>query len=281
MKKRIIALIIVGCLLFLVSVCMAEDYVVGEGDVLMVSVWDNKDLTITVKVRPDGKITIPALGDVKAAGKSTQVLQDEVALKLKSLVKNPVVTVIVVEINNNKVFIFGGGTDIGVYSLNQRTTLLQLLCAVGGRAQSGGNSGDSGLKTADLTRSYLLRNGSVIAKDFRKLFYEGIIEEDMLLMPNDYLFIPSMMDRSVHVIGAVTTPKNVEYREGLTVMEAILDAGGFNKFANENSTVVYRKNGKTQTAMPIKLKQLINDGDLSQNIQLEAGDYVVVSEGIF
>lgn len=280
MKIALMAITIFGFILLSMSLCVAEDYIIGEGDVLTVSVWDNKDLTITVKVRPDGKITVPALGDVAAAGKTPEALQETVATRLKSLVKNPVVTVIVVEISNNKVFIFGGGTDMGVYSLNQRTTLLQLLCVIGGRAQSS-VQGNSGLENADLTQAYLLRNGTVIARDFQKLFFEGALENDTLILPNDYVFIPPMTDRSVHVIGAVNTPKNVIFREGLTVMEAILDAGGFTKFASANSTVVYRKNKNAQSAIPVKLKKLIDDGDLSQNVALRPGDYVVVSEGIF
>jgi polysaccharide export outer membrane protein len=82
-------------------------------------------------------------------------------------------------------------------------------------------------------------------------------------------------------MGAVTTPKAIAYRDGLTVVEAILEAGGFTKFAKQNDTVIYRKDGTRDQAIPVKVKNLINDGDLSQNARVQPGDYVVVSESLF
>jgi polysaccharide export outer membrane protein len=82
-------------------------------------------------------------------------------------------------------------------------------------------------------------------------------------------------------MGAVTTPKAIVYRDGLTVVEAILEAGGFTKFAKQNDTVIYRKDGAHDKTIPVKVKNLINDGDLSQNARVQPGDYVVVSESLF
>ena len=128
----------------------AGDYVIGEGDGLDIAVWGVKDLTFPVKVRPDGKITVPGLGDVFASGQTPTDLQSSLSGKLKELVKNPIVTVTVREITNSKVYMFGGGVKAGVYDLSRRTTLLQLLCTIGD------------VKTADLKKSYLLRNGKKV-----------------------------------------------------------------------------------------------------------------------
>ncbi len=248
---------------------LAGDYVIGEGDGLDVAVWGVKDLTFSVKVRPDGKITVPGLGDVPASGQTPAELQTSLSVKLKELVKNPIVTVTVKEITNSKVYIFGGGVKAGVHDLSRRTTLLQLLCTIGE------------VKTADLKKSYLLRNGKKIKEDFHKLFISGETEDDTVLESGDSLFMPLLMDKSVYVLGAVNMPKAIEYRDGMTVMEAILESGGFTKFASQNDTQIRRKEAGAEVSIPVRAKEIINDGNMGQNVKLKPGDYIIVKESLF
>jgi len=267
---RIKMMFVCFVLLFMIPLeSFAADYVIGEGDGLDIAVWGNEELTFSVKVRPDGKITVPGLGDVSATGNTPTGLQMSLTAKLKGLVKNPIVTVTVADITNSKVYIYGGGIKSGVYDLQRRTTLLQLLCTLGD------------VKSADLKRAYLLRNGTKVKEDFYKLFIKGESENDILLEPNDSLFIPLLLDKSVYILGAVTTPKAIEYREGMRVMEAILEAGGFTKFADQDDIVIRRKVGQQEKSFEVKAKKLFKQGDLSQNLALEAGDYVLVKESLF
>lgn len=266
--KQILFAIILLVLIPLTST--AGDYVIGEGDGLDIAVWGVKDLTFSVKVRPDGKITVPGLGDVPASGQTPADLQASLSVKLRELVKNPIVTVTVRDITNSKVYIFGGGIKAGVYDLSRRTTLLQLLCIIGE------------VKTADLKKSYLLRNGKKIKEDFHKLFINGEIEDDTVLESNDSLFIPLLMDKSVYVLGAVNLPKAIEYRDGMTVMEAILESGGFTKFASPNETQVRRKfSAGHEISIPVRAKEIISDGKMEQNVKLKPGDYIIVKESLF
>jgi len=242
-------------------------------------------LTFSVKVRPDGKITIPGLGDVAASGQTPSQLQVSLSVRLKELVKNPIVTVTVREITNSKVYIFGGGINSGVYDLNRRTTLLQLLCSIGSPASgvSGSAGGASGgaARAADYKRAYILRNGNKIKADFYKLFVKGDTAEDVVIESNDALFIPQLLDRNVYVLGAVNASRAIEYREGMRVMEAILEAGGFTKFADQNDVVIRRKDDDKDVMLEVKAKKLLKDGDLAQNVLLKAGDYIVVRESLF
>ena len=262
---------LVACLVLLLSFNHAEakDYVIGEGDGLDISVWGVKDLSTQVRVRPDGKITMPALGDVTASGLTPLELQNALAAKLQNLVKKPIVTVSVREITNSKVYIFGGGVKSGVYDLTRRTTLLQLLCSIGE------------IKVADLRRAYLQRGDTKIKEDFHRLYILGDMKDDIPLEPNDSLFIPQLYDKSVYVLGAVNAPKAIEYREGMKVMEAILEAGGFTKFADQNGVTIRRKNNKREEVVTVRAKALMYDGDLKQNVALNPGDYVVVKESLF
>ncbi|MGD0843014.1 MAG: XrtA/PEP-CTERM system exopolysaccharide export protein [Geobacteraceae bacterium] len=267
----------------------AGDYVIGEGDGLDIAVWGVKDLNVSVRVRPDGKITIPGLGEVKASGYTPKALQSDLAVRLKELVKNPIVTVTVREITNSKVYIFGGGVQSGVVDLNRRTTLLQLLCSIGntsspaagaGAAPAAGGGGGAS-KVPDYRKAYVLRNGKKIKEDFYRLFINGDTSEDIVIESNDSIFIPQLPDKNIYVLGAVTTPHAIEYREGMTVMEAILECGGFTKFAKQNGTLILRKEADKETTIEVKAKNLVNDGDLKQNVKLKPGDYVIINEGMF
>ena len=267
MKARLGVLVVLA--LLLAATAFAADYIIGEGDTLLISVWGEKDLTLSVKVRPDGKITIPAVGELTAANMTASRLQSTLTEKLSSIVKKPIVSVSVTEITNNKAYVFGGGVKSGVFALNQRTTLLQLLCQT------------EDAKKSDLKRAYVLRGGKKVREDFTNLFIKGDAEEDIMIEPNDVIYIPLNIERNVYVMGAVNAPKFIEYREGITVMEAILDAGGLTKFANPNDTTIYRKENNKEISINVKIKRLMYDGDLTQNVLLKPGDYVVVKEGIF
>lgn len=271
---------VVSIILLLSSVVFAGDYVIGEGDGLDISVWGVRDLNASVRVRPDGKITVPGLGDVSASGLTPKVLQDVLSEKLNELVKNPIVTVTVREITNSRVYFFGGGINSGVYDLNRRTTLLQLLCVIAGNSGVGVGSSPS-VRSPDFKKAYLLRNGKKIKENFYNLFIVGDVSEDIIVESNDSIFIPQLQDKSVYVFGAVNTPRAIEYRDGMTVMDAILEAGGFTRFASQNDTEIRRKDANKEESIPVRAKDITKNGDMSENVKLKSGDYVIVKESIF
>lgn len=264
-------LLIISVLVLLLSVSsvLAGDYIIGEGDKLHVNVWGVDRLNFDVKVRPDGMITIPGVGDVAANGQRPEELRKQLTVLLKDLVKNPIVTVTVSEITNNRVFIFGDGTKAGIYDLNRKTSLLQILCTL------------NEIRNADLKRAYLLRNNVKIKEGFHSLFITGDITEDMLIEANDAIFIPAYNDRNIYTMGGVNAPKAIAYHEGISVMEVLLQSSGFTKFANQNDISIYRKENGKEIVIPVKVEKLLKEADLSQNIKLKPGDFVVVNESIF
>lgn len=266
--KRWLMIVLLG-LLLLPQSALAGDYVIGEGDVLDVFVWGVKELNVSVKVRPDGKITIPGIGDVNASGYTPPGLQKVLSDRIRELVRNPNVTVTVKEITNSKVYIFGGGVKAAAYDLNRSTTLLQLLCNVGD------------VKSADLRRAYVLRKGKTVKTGFYKLFIDGDTSEDIAIESNDSIYIPLLTDKNIYVLGAVNTPRFIEFRDGMTLMEAVLEAGGFSKFAKENDTTIVRKEGGKEVIIPVKAKDILKDGDLNQNLKLKPNDYIIVKESMF
>lgn len=108
------------------------NYVIGAQDVLDISVWHEPDLTRTVPVRPDGKISLPLLNDIQAGGLTPTKLSEEITAGLKKFVTDPQVTVIVSVINSQRVYILGEVNRAGAYPLLPGMTILQALSSSGG-----------------------------------------------------------------------------------------------------------------------------------------------------
>ena len=111
------------------------NYIIGAQDVLDISVWKEPELTRTIPVRPDGKISLPLLNDVRAAGLTPNQLAAQITTSLKKFVTDPQVTVIVTQINSQRVYILGEVTRTGAYPLLPEMTILQALSSAGGFTQ--------------------------------------------------------------------------------------------------------------------------------------------------
>ncbi|MCG8313622.1 MAG: polysaccharide biosynthesis/export family protein [Pseudomonadales bacterium] len=163
------------------------EYIIGVGDTLNVSVWRNEDLSITVPVRPDGKISTPLVGDVVAAGLTASELSAMLTDKLENFVRTPQVTVIV---------------------------------------------------TSPRSAEYLHR---------------------------------------IRVVGAVESPQSVPYRVGMTVMDAVLLAGGTLPFAAGNNA----KLSRGDNTYPVYLDDILKQGDMKSNYELMPSDTISIPEKIF
>jgi polysaccharide biosynthesis/export protein len=111
---------------------LTEDYRLGAGDKLRIEVYKDAQLSQSVQVRPDGKVTLPLIGDMEAAGLTPIELRDRIATSLKEYVTNPTVTVIVVEALASRVYVMGEVTHPGTMDLHGPTTILQALAMAGG-----------------------------------------------------------------------------------------------------------------------------------------------------
>lgn len=162
------------------------NYHIGVDDQLQVTVWQNPELSVSVPVRPDGKITVPLIGDVQAGGQTPTQVSNEIQEKLKAYVRDPQVAVIVTQLRSHE---------------------------------------------------YLTR---------------------------------------VSVTGAVQHPVSAPYHQGMTVLDAILAAGGVNVYAAADDTVLYRKTGDGTKAYRVRLDKILQSGDLATNYPLQPGDVITV-----
>jgi polysaccharide biosynthesis/export protein len=109
-----------------------NEYVIGPEDVLLIYVWREESLTRTVPVRIDGKISLPLVNDIQAAGLTPLQLKDVLAQKFKGFMENPTVTVTVMEANSYKAYVSGEVRQPGVYPVRNKLSLVQLIIGVGG-----------------------------------------------------------------------------------------------------------------------------------------------------
>ena len=157
-------------------------YKIGAEDVLHISVWDNKELTLDVAVRPDGKVSFPLIQDVQAEGLTAAELGDVIHQKLIPFVKEPQVSVIVTQVNAPKVYVLGNVAKPGAFLLRSDTSVLQALSIAGG------------FTAFASPRSIKLVRGLGPKQEVRKINYYNLIdgagEGNYLLMPGDTIVVP-------------------------------------------------------------------------------------------
>ena len=159
-------------------------YVIGPDDVLSVLFWREKDMSADVSVRPDGKITLPLLNDVDAAGLTPDQLRDKVTAAAARYVDDPSVTVVVKAINSRKVYITGQVPKPGAYSLTGPTTVMQLIAMAGGVAEYSDSENIQILRTENGKQTSLRFNYKDVAKHRKNL------AQNIELKPGDTIVVP-------------------------------------------------------------------------------------------
>jgi polysaccharide export outer membrane protein len=156
---------------------------IGPEDVLNVNVWKEAEMSGTVPVRPDGKISLPLLNDVQAAGLTPTQLAAQVAEKLKKYLEQPRVTVVVTQVNSRRYFVLGEVNRAGAFPLVPNMTVLQALSSAGGFTQF-----------ANSKNIYVLRveNGkqNKLPFNYRDVVKGRNAEQNILLKPGDTIVVP-------------------------------------------------------------------------------------------
>ena len=158
------------------------DYVIGADDMLHISVWKEPDLTESLPVRPDGKISLPLLNDVLAAGLTPTQLADSITTKLKKYLSDPRVTVVVTAMNSQKVYVMGEVVHTGSMALQPNMTVLQALASAGFT------------QFANTKGIYVLRMDSgkqqKIPVNYRALIKGEAMDQNLVLKPGDTVVVP-------------------------------------------------------------------------------------------
>jgi polysaccharide export outer membrane protein len=251
----------------------SKDFIVGPEDVMEVQVWDNKDLNQIVFVGPDGKASLPLVGQIQVAGKTVQELQDYLAAVYAKTIKSAAVTVIIKEIKSRPVYFVGGfgkpgGIQPGVIQLTRDLTLIQAVALVGGLTPS-----------ADPERGFVLRKEKVIPVDFTKLMQTGDVSQNLKLEPGDSVVAP--LADLVYVQGEVKTPGAVKYMQDLTVLMAISQVGGFTPRAAGGRVDILRGKGEKKERIRVDVDKVSRAPDENPDVLLKPNDIVLVPQRLF
>ncbi len=264
MKKTLYLILIINALTIYVACVCAQDYILGEGDVLTISVYDQPDLQSTVRISGDGMITLPLIGQIAAAGQSVDQLGKKIESRLADgYIIDPHVNIFVEEFRSLKATILGGVNAPGLYELKGQTSLLELISKAGGLTQEAANQ-------AIIQRDQEGHNGKkVITVKLSELMEQGQSSQNLSIANGDNIYIPKK--KVFYVTGEVKTPNSYEYEEGLTVIQALTKAGGVNdKAAPGRIKIIRSANGKEELLERVKMDQ-----------QVQANDVIVVPESYF
>lgn len=161
-----------------------QDYIIGPEDVLEISIWKNQDISREVRVRPDGKISLPLIGEIRAAGLNVELLRKTITERVKEYQDGAVVSIIVKEINSYKIFVLGEVVKPGVFILKAKTSVLQALALAGGFNQFASKN------KVVVIRSRKDGSTEKIRININEIVKEGSMDKDIVLMPQDTIFVP-------------------------------------------------------------------------------------------
>ena len=160
-----------------------QPFRIGREDVLDVAVWRDADLSRTLPVRPDGFISLPMVGEVRAEGRTPVELGDDIRAALKPYVQEPRVTVIVREVNSSRVFITGEVGHPGAYPLRGRVSVLQAIALAGGLTDFAKRDGIVVLRAAGQENNSIPVSYSELVEDAKRA-------EPLVLRPGDTVVVP-------------------------------------------------------------------------------------------
>lgn len=232
------------------------EYRLGAGDVVRINVYQNPDLTLESRVSESGVISYPLLGTIRIGGLGVSAAERLIAdgLRKGNFVKQPQVSLVLLQVRGNQVSVLGQVNRPGRYPLEVADTrLTDLLAAAGGVATTGG-------EVLVITGA---RNGKPFRTelDLSSLFAPEGRGQDLVLQNGDVIWV----DRFplVYIYGEVQRPGQMRLERGMTVMQALAAGGGLNQRGTERGIRVHRKTaeGKVQVSQPT-MDEPLKDGDI-------------------
>lgn len=283
-RMRMKNLLIVPLLsLLLLCAVAAEEYRIGPGDVLQIDFWQDPTLNTEVRVGRDGNITLDIVGAVKAAGRTTQELQEDIVRQMSRLNQRISQAVVrITEYNYLYVFVSGQANEPGKKTFEEIPNLWDIINEAGGATETGDLSrvtiirgGDEAGKVEVINVSEAIANGRVA--DLPKIRRGDTVDipRTPVGLPSAALGRPAEMKNLIYVVGAVTNPGPIEYQANTDVLEAVALAGGPTDQANLKKARVVVKDGFYGQTMQINLEEYTKFGRPARYV-LNKEDVVVL-----
>ena len=246
-------------------------YHMNAGDQIEIRVYDHPDLGMTTRIGPDGMVGIAFMGQVKLSGQTIAQGAETIREGLAPYVKNPVVSITILDVQSETATIAGACAKPGVYDIANSTRLADFYAMAGSSAERLFNGVD--VDVADLEHSIFVRKGELLPVDFVKAISKGDVLHNIRVRKGDYVFIAQRMEASVIICGEVKNPHKRLFEAGMGLIEALTSAGWMKE--SHWSHVIIIRDGLSHP----KLYKVDVDGILAgkcRNVSLRAGDVVYV-----
>lgn len=245
------------------------DYRLKPGDEIEISVW-GEDMTKTLVVRPDGKISYPLANEIRVVGMTFEELKDILYERLSKYIINPKITIVGKSFSGNFVSILGAVKDPGRKVINQNERVLDVISKAKGLRYE--DLGGSGGEVANLKQAYLSRGGSLVPVDFPGLIYEGDMTQNVPVMIGDFIYIPSSIGQPIYITGEVRRPHSLPFRGSPTLLDAVSSAQGFLSAADKTRICIVRGSLYKPEITLVNYNKIL-EGKV-KNFNLEPGDIV-------
>jgi len=274
--------ILIGLLVLFLGVVLFPDecrsqrgYEIGPGDVLMIRVWGDEDLTRAIVVSTEGSFRFPLIGEVQAAGRTVDEVGRTITERLAGgYLVDPQVEVMIKEYRSQKVYVLGEVVRPGAYPLDSRASIIEIISKAGGLGKDAGDEAEIIRGGKDWKKDKALTPddqgvGQVIHVDLRGLL-AGTLDRGIGEIQNgDTVFVPKA--KVFYIFGEVAQPGKYRWERGLTVLKAVITAGGFTEIASKRRIKIQRKDTEGEEE---KLKAKLD-------MVVEPGDTITVPESFF
>jgi polysaccharide biosynthesis/export protein len=272
------------------SKTIGEDYKIGGYDVLSITVYEEKDLTIeSIRVSADGFISFPLIGRLHVADMNTSQVEQIIARKLAegAYLLDAHVSVMVTKYEGRKFSVLGAVKNPGNYPLQAREKVLDGISKAGGIAvEGGGSTSTAGGEAQEAMIIRMLNPGRsgeqkiVINVDLQGLLKGKDQVSNIYLADNDVLFIPK--SDYFYIIGEVKNPGSYAFiKKDITIIEALSIAGGFTRIAARNKTRIVRIENGVERIYNVNVDAITKAGKMIQAVPIKPNDLIVVPESFF
>ncbi|RJP79738.1 MAG: periplasmic polysaccharide biosynthesis/export protein [Desulfobacteraceae bacterium] len=236
----------------------AGDYIVGEGDVLSITVYEHDDMSTVARVTYAGTISVPLIGQVVVKDMTvSQIAKKLTGLFSDGYIVDPQVNIFIKEYRSRKAIILGQVNTPGIYNLREQTSLLELISQAGGMTKLACSKAIIKRKTQAEDDS----SESVIKINLKQLVEEGENNLNIQIKDGDSIYIPK--NDVYYVTGEIKKPDAYEYEESSSVIKAITMAGGFTAKASKTAIQIIRKiQGKEEVLADVKMDEPILPEDV-------------------
>lgn len=243
---------------FTPTLIKAQDYHIGKGDVIRITVYGHTDLNTVERVSGGGTVNFPLIGQIRVSGMTVSQAAQDIAARLSSgYLVSPQVSVFVQEFKSQKAVIMGAIQRPGLYELKGETSFIELISVAGGLTEKAGN-------TAIVKRKPRAAYGQpeeIITVDLNRLIKLGDTTMDISIMDNDSIFIIST--GVFYVTGHVNKPNAYTYKEGTTVIKALTMAGGVSGRGSPSRIKIIRKAGGAEKVIKnVKMDMAVQEDDV-------------------